>query len=220
LLDETESVAFGSALARKVGVVFQRPERQLFEPTVWEDISFVLRRFSDLDDAGIHRRVREASAMVGLDIEAIGRRPPASLTDGNRRKAAIAGILVNRPDVLILDEPAVGLDPTALEDIVRLIQEFKKDGKTIVVVSHDMEPFLAILDVLMALHGGKQAAFGTPADVCSALAMDDAMKGLLPGLGVLIRELRDKGCAMPENEFRVPALVHRLKTLRGQCGSS
>lgn len=220
LLDGIESTAFGSGLALKVGVVFQRPERQLFEPTVREDVSFVLRRFSDLDDAAIQRRVFEASNMVGLDIEAVGDRSPTSLPDGTKRQAAIAGILVNQPDVLILDEPAVGLDPKAIADLIRLVGKLKESGRTVIVVAHDMDAFLASLDLLMVLHAGTQAAFGTPSQVCSFLADNDAVRGMLPGLAMLIHDLRNNGCAMPENEFRIPVMIDRLITLRGQCGSS
>jgi len=220
LYDGKESREFGSSLALKVGVVFQRPERQLFEPTVWEDISFVLRRFSDADEDEIHRRVLEASRMVGLDIEAVGERSPASLSDGVKRQAAIAGILVNRPDVLVLDEPAVGLDPKSLSELVRLVEEIKQGGRSVIVVSHDMEAFLPSLDLLMVLRQGIQAAFGTPSHVCGLLADDDSMRGLLPGLSLLVHDLREHGCALPENEFRIPGIVDNLMTLRGKCGSS
>jgi len=218
--DGKESREFGSSLALRVGVGFQRPERQLFEPTVREDISFVLRRFSEADEGEIHRRVLEASNMVGLDIEAVGERSPASLSDGVKRKAAIAGILVNRPDVLVLDEPAVGLDPQSLSEIVGLVDEFKQRGRTVIVVSHDMEAFLSSLDLLMVLHRGIQAAFGTPSHVCDLLADDETMRGLLPGLALLVHYLRKQGCALPEHEFQIPGIVDNLMTLRGKCGSS
>jgi energy-coupling factor transport system ATP-binding protein len=220
LFDGVASAAFGSSLARKVGVVFQRPERQLFEPTVFEDISFVLRRFSDMDDGEIRERVRAASEMVGLDIELLGDRPAASLSDGLRRKVAIAGILVNRPDVLVLDEPAVGLDPAALSHVVRLVREYAAVGKTVVVVSHDMDAFLPLLDFLLVLFRGMQAAFGDPSRVCSVLADHEGLRGLLPGLALFVEDLRTNGYDVPENEFGIPELVHRLLTVREQGAAS
>lgn len=220
LFDGVPSAQFGPTLPRRVGVVFQRPERQLFEPTVFEDISFVLRRCADMDGGEIHERVRAASAMVGLDIDRVGDRPAISLSDGVRRQAAIAGILVNRPDVLVLDEPAVGSDPAGLSRIVRLVREYAAQGKTVIVVSHDMDPFLPLLDFLLVLCEGRQVAFGDPGRVCSVLAGHEKLRELLPGLALLVEDLRARGFDLPENEFRIPVLVHRLVHGHGRGAAS
>ena len=100
LVDDVESSEYGAGLRRKVGIVFQRPERQLFESTVARDISFALRRFSELNEAEIQDRVTAAADLVGLDIEVVAERSPIELSGGEKRKAAIAGVLVNDPEVL------------------------------------------------------------------------------------------------------------------------
>jgi energy-coupling factor transport system ATP-binding protein len=211
LLDGTDSRSFGPSLRKKVGVVFQRPERQLFEDTVFKDISFVLRRFSGLSSEAIQERVRTAVAALGLDINELGDRSPLALSEGQKRKVAIAGILVNEPEALILDEPAVGLDPPSIEDLVAILEQMKESGdKTVIIVSHDMDPFLHLLDLLMVMRKGNSLAFGTPDDVCRSLAKDPAAWSLLPELALLVHDLRDAGYDLPANEFRIPILVEKL----------
>ena len=210
-LDGVDTRDYGPDARRKVGVVFQRPERQLFDETVFLDISFVLRRFSRLSESTIRTAVERACRLVGLDIAEVGERPPRALTDGERRKAAMAGILVNEPEVLVLDEPAVGLDPPSVADLVAMIRSMKEQGgTTIVIASHDMDPFLEILDLMLLLSNGRAVAFGTPDEVCSDLADNEMFRPWLPDVAVLVDDLRRAGYAMIPNEFRVPELVRQL----------
>jgi energy-coupling factor transport system ATP-binding protein len=211
LLDGTDARSFGPSLRKKVGVVFQRPERQLFEDTVFKDISFVLRRFSGLSAEAIQKRVRDAAAVLDLDIDELGDRSPLTLSEGQKRKVAIAGILVNEPEALVLDEPAVGLDPPSIADLVAALSEMKEAGdKTVVIVSHDMDPFLHLLDFLMVMDKGNNLAFGTPDDVCRYLGKDPVSRSLLPDLALLVHDLRNAGCDLPPNEYRVPVLLEKL----------
>jgi energy-coupling factor transport system ATP-binding protein len=221
LLDGRDTRSFGPGLRTRVGVVFQRPERQLFEETVFKDISFVLRRFSGLSEQDIRNRVNEVCGLLSLNIDRIAHRRPRDLSDGEKRKAAIAGILVNEPEVLVLDEPAVGLDPPSLADLIRTLQSLMtSDRRSILIASHDMEPFLALLDLLLVLDRGGVAAFGTPSDVCSQLRDDPALRPLLPELALLTEDLRRSGCAIPPNEFRIPVLVDELERLFGREGGA
>ena len=216
LVDDVESSQYGAGLRRKVGIVFQRPERQLFESTVARDISFALRRFSELNEAAIQDRVRAAAGLVGLDIEVVAERSPVELSGGEKRKAAIAGVLVNDPEVLILDEPAVGLDLPSITELVAFVRQLNESkGRTVVIVSHDMEAFLPVLNLLMVLSDGRVAAFGHPGEVCEALGEDAAMRNLLPGLALLIQDLRKAGYPISETEVNIPVLVDRLLQLRG-----
>jgi energy-coupling factor transport system ATP-binding protein len=211
LLDGIDIRSFGSNLRKKVGVVFQRPERQLFEETVFKDISFVLRRFSGLCSEAIRDRVRTAASALRLDVDEIGDRSPLALSEGQKRKVAIAGILVNEPEALILDEPAVGLDPPSIADLVTILARMKESGdKTVVIVSHDMDPFLHLLDFLMVMDKGNNLAFGTPDDVCRSLADDPVSRPLLPDLALMVHELRNAGYNLPPNEFRISVLVEKL----------
>jgi len=217
LLDGIDTRSFGPGLRKRVGVVFQRPERQLFEETVFKDISFVLRRFSNLKQEDIRNKVTQVCQLLGLNIDQIADRRPRDLSDGEKRKAAIAGVLVNEPEVLILDEPAVGLDPPSLADLIRAIESLMTIAhRSVLIVSHDMEPFLALLDMLLVLDRGRVAAFGTPSDVCSWLRDDPAVGPLLPELALLTEDLRRAGYAIPPNEFRIPVLVEELARPRGE----
>jgi energy-coupling factor transport system ATP-binding protein len=189
LLDGKDSQSYGALLRRKVGVVFQRPERQLFEQTVYRDIC----------------------KLVGLDLADVANRSPFALSDGQKRKVAIAGILVNRPETLVLDEPTVGLDPPSSRELVLLLQGLKTSGnRTIVIVSHNMGPFLPLLDRLLVLDQGRVAGFGSPAEVCDKLADDEVMRQLLPELALVVHDLRKAGCPIPQDEYRIPELLDQL----------
>ena len=211
LADGVDTRDFGPELRRKVGVVFQRPERQLFEETVFNDISFVLRRFSRRSETEIRRAVEEACSLTGLNVHEVGDRSPTALSEGEKRKAAIAGILVNDPAVLVLDEPAVGLDPPSVADLVSVLGSMKRQGgKTVIISSHDMDPFLEVLDHVIVLHRGRTVTFGTPLEVCSELAGDPAYRQMLPALALLVHDLRAAGCRLQPDEFRVSRLVKEL----------
>jgi energy-coupling factor transport system ATP-binding protein len=221
LLDGRDTRSYGPGLRRRVGLVFQRPERQLFEETVSGDISFVLRQSSNLSDTEIRAKVRNACELVGLNIDEIGELSPLALSDGAKRQVAIAGILVNEPAVLILDEPAVGLDAPSLACLISTLEKIgKQDDRTVVIVSHDMEPFLPILDLLMVLKQGRMAAFGSPSEVCESLENDPGTKALLPELALLVHELRRAGVPLSPDEFRISVIVERLADLKKLSGGA
>jgi energy-coupling factor transport system ATP-binding protein len=214
LLDGKDSQSYGALLRRKVGVVFQRPERQLFEQTVYRDISFALTRLPGMEEEEIRERVEDACKLVGLDLTDVANRSPFALSAGQKRKVAIAGILVNRPETLVLDEPTVGLDPPSSRELVLLLKGLKKSGnRTIVIVSHNLGPFLPLLDCLLALDRGRVAGFGSPAEVCEKLADDAVMRQLLPELALVVHDLRKAGCPIPRDEYRIPELLDRLTHL-------
>jgi energy-coupling factor transport system ATP-binding protein len=221
LLDDKDIESYGPGLRRRVGLVFQRPERQLFEETVFRDISFVLRQSSDFSQAEIRTRVRDACELLGMNIDEIGEQSPTALSDGAKRKVAIAGILVNEPEVLILDEPAVGLDPPSLASLIGTLEKIKRQhDRTVMIVSHDMEPFLPILDLMVVLKQGRIAAFGSPTEVCEALGSDPDTRALLPELALLVYELQRAGVPLSQDEFRISVLVERLAELKKMAGGT
>ena len=204
LLDGKDSQSYGAGLRRKVGVVFQRPERQLFEQTVYRDISFALTRLPGMEEAEVRERVEDACKLVGLDLADIANRSPFALSDGQKRKVAIAGILVNRPETLVLDEPTVGLDPPSSRELVLFLHGLKTSGnRTIVIVSHNMGPFLFLLDRLLVLDRGRVAGFGSPAEIREKLADDAAIRELLPELTLVVHDLRKAGCPIQQDEYRI-----------------
>jgi energy-coupling factor transport system ATP-binding protein len=219
LIDGVDARTHGPGLKRKVGVAFQRPERQLFEETVFEDISFVLSHFSECDEAEIRRRVRAASDLMGLKIDEIADRSPLALSDGEKRKVAIAAILVNDPETMILDEPAVGLDPPSVAELVAVMEDLKASGnRSVVIVSHEMDCFLPLLDLMMVLDGGRIAAIGSPGEVTDALADDPVMRDVLPAACLIVHDLRKAGHPVSPDLFTVPALADQIAHLLGMPG--
>jgi energy-coupling factor transport system ATP-binding protein len=128
-------------LRSKVGMVFQYPEYQLFAESVFEDVAFGLKNFcAEMTEAEVKEAVRVALETVGLDYETIKDRSPFELSGGQKRRVAIAGVIVTKPEILVLDEPAAGLDPLGKEEIMTLLHKIHKDWcKTVVIVSHDMD---------------------------------------------------------------------------------
>ena len=128
-------------LRSKVGMVFQYPEYQLFAETVFEDVAFGLKNFRpDIGEEEVKQAVREALETVGLHYETVKDRSPFELSGGQKRRVAIAGVIVTKPEILVLDEPAAGLDPLGKEEIMTLLHKIHSDWcKTVIIVSHDMD---------------------------------------------------------------------------------
>lgn len=140
--DLTDKKTDFKALRSKVGMVFQYPEYQLFAETVYQDVAFGLKNFSEkpLSEDEITSAVKEAIETVGLSYEEVKDKSPFELSGGQRRRVAIAGVIVTKPEILVLDEPAAGLDPLGKEQIMQLLHKIHKDWcKTVIFVSHDMD---------------------------------------------------------------------------------
>ena len=140
--DLTDKKTDFRALRKSVGMVFQYPEYQLFAETVRDDVAFGLKNFSaeKPSDEQIDEAVRAALEVVGLDFEEMKDKSPFDLSGGQKRRVAIAGVIVTRPEVLVLDEPAAGLDPLGKKEVMELLHKLHREWcKTVVVVSHDMD---------------------------------------------------------------------------------
>ena len=148
----------------QVGLVFQYPEYQLFEETVYQDISFGPKNMG-LDEAEVDRRVREAAHFVGLRDEQL-EKSPFELSGGQKRRVAIAGVIAMEPKVLILDEPTAGLDPVGVESILGNIRDYHRaHNATVILVSHSMEEVARTVDRLVVVNDGKIPFQGTPRQV-------------------------------------------------------
>jgi energy-coupling factor transporter ATPase len=145
-------------IRQKVGLVFQFPELQLFEDTVFDDIAFGPRNLG-LSEQEITKRVRECMAELGLDFETFAPRSPFSLSGGEQRKAAIAGILALNPEVLILDEPTAGLDNQGVEQIKNVLLKLNRDGTTIILISHNLDLVAELTKSILLLDKGKIVCF-------------------------------------------------------------
>ncbi len=140
--DLTDKKTDFRALRAKVGMVFQYPEYQLFAETVFEDVAFGYKNFAKEKPSAeqIEVAVRAAIEMVGLDYDEVKEASPFDLSGGQKRRVAIAGVIVTRPEVLVLDEPAAGLDPLGKEEVMSLLHKIHREWcKTVIIVSHDMD---------------------------------------------------------------------------------
>ncbi|HYE81822.1 MAG TPA: energy-coupling factor transporter ATPase [Clostridia bacterium] len=180
-------------IRQKVGLVFQYPEYQLFEETVFKDVAFGPQNLG-LSADEVDKRVREAIGLVGLDFDKISNLSPFELSGGQKRRVAIAGVLAMEPGVLILDEPAAGLDPKGRDEILGGIKTLHEKQKiTVVLVSHSMEDIANLVDKVLVMNKGKIAFFDTPRNIFrEAEALEKIGLGV-PQVTYLVRELRKKG---------------------------
>lgn len=202
-MDITDKKAKLTNIRKKVGLVFQYPEYQIFEETIAKDIEFGPRNLG-LSDEEIHNRVIEAMEMVGLDYETDKDKSPFDLSGGQKRRVAIAGVIAMKPTTLILDEPTAGLDPKGRDDILNQISKLHKDyNMTIVIVSHSMEDVARIAERIVVMNDGKVALQGTPAEVFKEVDMLEKIGLGVPQVTYLIRELRKKGFDLSDNIFTI-----------------
>lgn len=150
---------------RKVGLVFQYPEYQLFEETVVKDVAFGPKQVG-MTGEELDRVVEESIRLTGLDYEEVKERSPFELSGGQKRRVAIAGVLAMKPEILILDEPTAGLDPSAHRDVLELIRRIhRQERMTILLVSHNMGDIAELADRVLVMNRGKLVMNGTPAEV-------------------------------------------------------
>ena len=169
------------ALRKKVGMVFQYPEYQLFAETVFEDVAFGLKNFSEtLSEEEIAVAVKDALQAVGLDYESVKNVSPFALSGGQKRRVAIAGVIVTKPEILVLDEPAAGLDPLGKKEIMDLLHALHKSWcKTVIIVSHDMDEIAENCTRATVFSEGKIVATDTPKNL-----FEDTNVALQAGLDV------------------------------------
>ena len=202
------------ALRAKVGMVFQYPEHQLFAETVFEDVAFGLKNFEpDLSDEEVEQKVREALEIVGLDYQKVKEKSPFELSGGQKRRVAIAGVIVTRPEVLVLDEPAAGLDPIGKRDFIALLHKLHNTFvKTIILVSHDMNLVSENCNRAGIFSYGKLVEVGTPKEIFANYQKIQELGLSLPTTAYLMREMNARGikidCDLTVNDF-VRAVTER-----------
>lgn len=206
-------------LRSKVGLVFQYPEHQLFEETVYKDIAFGPKN-QGLSDAEIEARVKTAAEAVELRPELLDR-SPFELSGGQKRRAAIAGVMAMAPEVLILDEPTAGLDPRGRDRILRLIRRYRdQNGTTVLLVSHSMEDIARTADRVLVMSGGKAAFYEPTASVFSHAAELEAIGLTVPAVTRVFMELRRRGMDVGENVYTVEQAVERLLPILKKGGGA
>ncbi|MBR6046119.1 MAG: energy-coupling factor transporter ATPase [Ruminococcus sp.] len=186
----------------KVGLVFQYPEYQLFEETCYKDIAFGPKNMG-LSEEEIDKRVRETARLVGLREETLSR-SPFELSGGQKRRVAIAGVMAMEPKVLILDEPASGLDPKGRSQILGLIREYHKEKKnTVMLVSHSMEDVAKHCSKILVINSAKVFCFDTPANVFHRAEELSSMGLSVPQVTRVFDRLRAMGCGFDEDVYTV-----------------
>lgn len=184
---------------RFVGLVFQYPERQLFAATVFDDIAFGPRNLGFSSDE-VDRTVRESMERVELD-PAVAHRNPFGLSGGQRRRAAIAGILAMRPRTLVLDEPTAGLDPYAHDRVLDLIDGLHKEGLTIIMASHSMDDLARLCDDVLVINNGAPYISGPPESVFADAAVLEMVGLEAPHAQRIAAALRAAGVDLPERFY-------------------
>ena len=193
-----------------VGMVFQYPEYQLFEETVERDVAFGPKNMG-LSEEEIAPRVEEALRLVGLNPGEFSEKSPFELSGGEKRRAALAGILAMRPKYLVLDEPMAGLDPRGRREILALIESLRSDyGTGIVMVSHSMDDVAMFADRIAVLDKGSLFMVASPEDVFSHSTELLDMGLNLPQATQLVRALRARGIDIQHDYFRMEELAQDL----------
>ena len=218
--DIWKDVKFTREIRFKVGLVFQYPEHQLFEETVYQDISFGPKNMG-LSEEEIRARVERAAQFVGI-TDAELQKSPFDLSGGQKRRAAIAGVIAMEPDVLILDEPTAGLDPRGRESLLQNIRDYQAaQHAAVVMVSHSMEEIASNVDRLLVMNHGQNVMNGTPAEVFSHAEELVEMGLAIPKMTQLFLALKRRGVPVDTSVFSVEqarqALRPLLKGGRGVC---
>ena len=193
-----------------VGLVFQYPEYQLFEETVARDVAFGPKNLG-LSEEEARARALEALTLVGLDPARFAEKSPFDLSGGEKRRAALAGILAMRPKYLALDEPMAGLDPRGRRQVLALLRQLRQEtGCTIIMVSHSMDDVARYAERIAVLDHGRLAMLGTPAAVFSEMETLRDMGLSVPQATTLAALLRARGFALPAGIVRMDQLRDAL----------
>lgn len=205
-----------STLRRQVGLVFQYPEHQLFEETVYKDIAFGLQKFG-LTATEIDQRIKKAIQAVGLAEEVL-EKSPFELSGGQKRRVAIAGVIVMEPRILVLDEPTAGLDPRGRDEIFELISGLhQRMGITVILVSHSMEDIARLVDRVIVMNNGIIEMDGRPSEVFKDTQRIENIGLTAPQITYLMKKLKEIKPDINDNIFTIKeAKIELMKYLGGK----
>ena len=207
------------AVRFRVGMVFQYPEYQLFDDTVYKDISFGPRNMG-LNEEEIKQRVDEAARLVELPPVLL-EKSPFDLSGGEKRRAAIAGVIAMKPEILILDEPTAGLDPKGRETILSLIRSYRDEtGSAVVFVSHSMEDIAVLAEQVLVMNQGKVAMFCNTDEVFSRAEELTSMGLNIPQVTQVFIGLKARGFRVDPGVFTVREAARQILTLTGKGGTA
>jgi cobalt/nickel transport system ATP-binding protein len=196
------------SIRQRIGVVLQNVDEQILAPTVADDVAFSARQYG-LTDAEVDSRVQEVLGLLG--IEELAPRVPHNLSGGEKRKVAMAGALVMRPELLVLDEPFEGLDPFSRGEMIRLLDRLAGAGATVILTTHDIDTVPEFADYCYVLRsGGEIALEGTPAEIFASAERIAASNIKPPVLAELFARLRERTADAPEPALTVSEAADAL----------
>lgn len=194
-----------------IGMAFQYPDYQLFDNTVLADVSFGPRNLK-LDEATVKRRAVEAIELVGLNPDEMAEKSPFELSGGQKRRAALAGIIAMHPKYLVLDEPMAGLDPRGRIDVLELISKLRRElGCAVIMVSHSMDDIAKSADRIIVLNNGSIKQIGTPEEVFSRADELDSIGLDVPKPMQLAAILKKRGVDVPDGIYSEESLISWLE---------
>lgn len=197
----------------RVGMVFQYPEYQLFEETVEKDIAYGPKNMG-LSESEIKERVIRSAKFVGLKPELL-KKSPFELSGGEKRRAAIAGVIAMDPDVLILDEPTAGLDPNGRDILLSQISAYHREKEnTVLLVSHSMEDISQIADKILVMNKGNMFAFDDTKKVFARGSELEKIGLRIPQITKIMIELKNKGYDLPTDIYSVEQAVNEIMKLK------
>lgn len=208
LITATDKPSSLKPLRKKAGLVFQFPEYQLFEETILKDIIFGPKNFGVNEEEAI-QIAKEMIQLVGLD-ESYLERSPFDLSGGQKRRIAIAGILAMNPDILILDEPTAGLDPRGAKEMLQLFKRVNQEGKTVILVSHDMNQVLEYCDDVVVMNHGRVEKHVTVTELFKETEYLTSLSIDLPIITSFILELNKNGFHIDPSIKDINVLIHEI----------
>ena len=201
------------SIRSKIGLVFQYPEYQLFEETVYKDIAFGPKNMG-LTDNEIDTTVRKSIKSVEIPEEYL-QKSPFDLSGGEKRRVAIAGVLAMNPEIIVFDEPTAGLDPQGRVTVMEIIKKYRnKNNATVFVVSHSMEDMAMIADKILVLNKGHVVMFDTPKKVFSRRSELEEMGLDVPQITRVVHGLIEKGYNLPSDIITVDEAAAAILKIR------
>lgn len=196
----------------RIGLVFQYPEYQLFEDTVYSDIAFGPKNMG-LSDDEISKRIFEICELVGIKNEQLDK-SPFDLSGGEKRRVAIAGVMAMQPEIIIFDEPVAGLDPKGRTDVVKMIADYRqKYNATVLIISHNMEDMALLADKLIVMNKGEMVLFDKTENVFKQHDLLQSIGLNVPIVTQIMLKLKEMGIKIPDNIFTVQSAVDYLLNL-------
>ncbi len=194
-----------SEIRRRIGLVFQFPETQLFEETVFDDVAFGLRNLQ-LSADDLSKRVQEALRRVGLDFDSFRGRSPIYLSEGEKRRAALAGVLVMNPETLVLDEPTAGLDRHGVLAVSQILRDYHAAGKTVAIISHQLDLIFSLVERVVLMKDGAIHFDDSARELLRQPHLLEAAGLALPRVFVILQQLQQHGV----DDVKLSAMLKRF----------